>query len=225
MRHLSQKPLSDAELDQLGAFLASMGGNAMSLEMLDGFFTALICSPDMTMPSEYMPEILGENFSFETMKEAEAFLGLVMRHWNAISGNLRRTLGDNENIHHPLLDGKNPVCGNDWATGFMRGTSFSPGWEEVLQDEEKAGMLFPMMYFAHERDPDPELRPEPPSPEKREEVLLLMIAGAMRAYRHFEPHRTSPRLTPSRVVKTGRNDPCPCNSGKKYKHCCLPTLH
>src|SRR5271155_823281 len=23
------------------------------------------------------------------------------------------------------------------------------------------------------------------------------------------------------VVKPGRNDPCPCGSGKKYKHCCL----
>ncbi|MBK3517601.1 SEC-C domain-containing protein [Carboxylicivirga sp. N1Y132] len=22
-------------------------------------------------------------------------------------------------------------------------------------------------------------------------------------------------------VKTGRNDPCPCGSGKKYKKCCL----
>ena len=23
------------------------------------------------------------------------------------------------------------------------------------------------------------------------------------------------------MTKTGRNDPCPCGSGKKYKHCCL----
>lgn len=23
--------------------------------------------------------------------------------------------------------------------------------------------------------------------------------------------------------KPGRNDPCPCGSGKKYKRCCLPT--
>ena len=23
------------------------------------------------------------------------------------------------------------------------------------------------------------------------------------------------------MQKTGRNDPCPCGSGKKYKHCCL----
>ena len=25
------------------------------------------------------------------------------------------------------------------------------------------------------------------------------------------------------MQKTGRNDPCPCGSGKKYKHCCLET--
>ena len=25
----------------------------------------------------------------------------------------------------------------------------------------------------------------------------------------------------STVPKAGRNDPCPCGSGKKYKHCCL----
>ena len=24
------------------------------------------------------------------------------------------------------------------------------------------------------------------------------------------------------MAKTGRNQPCPCGSGKKYKHCCLP---
>ena len=27
-------------------------------------------------------------------------------------------------------------------------------------------------------------------------------------------------LTPKRAVKVGRNDPCPCGSGKKYKNCC-----
>ena len=29
------------------------------------------------------------------------------------------------------------------------------------------------------------------------------------------------RGNPGRRVKTGRNDPCPCGSGKKYKFCCL----
>jgi len=25
---------------------------------------------------------------------------------------------------------------------------------------------------------------------------------------------------PRSSMKIGRNDPCPCGSGKKYKHCC-----
>ena len=29
------------------------------------------------------------------------------------------------------------------------------------------------------------------------------------------------KQTPKRVQKVGRNDPCPCGSGKKYKNCCL----
>jgi hypothetical protein len=34
--------------------------------------------------------------------------------------------------------------------------------------------------------------------------------------------REAPRLEPVRVEKTaGRNDPCPCGSGTKYKKCCL----
>ena len=28
------------------------------------------------------------------------------------------------------------------------------------------------------------------------------------------------KATPKRVNKIGRNDPCPCGSGKKYKQCC-----
>ena len=30
----------------------------------------------------------------------------------------------------------------------------------------------------------------------------------------------NPKGEPRRVVKVGRNEPCPCGSGKKYKACC-----
>ena len=33
--------------------------------------------------------------------------------------------------------------------------------------------------------------------------------------------RTGPAPFKSAAPKPGRNDPCPCGSGKKYKHCCL----
>ena len=30
----------------------------------------------------------------------------------------------------------------------------------------------------------------------------------------------NPKGPPRQVAKVGRNDPCPCGSGKKYKKCC-----
>ncbi len=33
----------------------------------------------------------------------------------------------------------------------------------------------------------------------------------------------NPHSPPQRVTKVGRNDPCPCNSGKKAKKCCGTT--
>jgi len=41
-------------------------------------------------------------------------------------------------------------------------------------------------------------------------------------YQSAEAERSDYNKTePVRVVKVGRNEPCPCGSGKKYKKCCL----
>ena len=34
------------------------------------------------------------------------------------------------------------------------------------------------------------------------------------------PSRTTPPVSKEKYPGTGRNAPCPCNSGKKYKKCC-----
>ena len=39
-----------------------------------------------------------------------------------------------------------------------------------------------------------------------------MVSEAAAAVEKAKPVRAGP--------KVGRNDPCPCGSGKKYKHCC-----
>ena len=36
----------------------------------------------------------------------------------------------------------------------------------------------------------------------------------------YEGGQVSAKHPPRQVVKIGRNDPCPCGSGKKYKKCC-----
>jgi uncharacterized protein YecA (UPF0149 family) len=35
-------------------------------------------------------------------------------------------------------------------------------------------------------------------------------------------HAASVKAAPAKAaVKVGRNDPCPCGSGKKFKQCCM----
>jgi uncharacterized protein len=229
MRTFTQnEPLTDAELDRLGDFLKSCkGGRAMNIEALDGFFAALIAGPENVMPSEYYPEVFGGEMSdaceFGSLDEANEILGLMMRHWNDIAGTLFK-----DEVYVPLLleDKDGTAHGNDWAHGFMRGTLMRhDGWSELVDDEEHGGCLIPMMMLRHEHDEDPEMRPEPISPEKRDEVIVHMTAGLLQAYRHFREHRqvsggahtSSPRRT---APKVGRNEMCPCGSGKKYKKCC-----
>lgn len=38
---------------------------------------------------------------------------------------------------------------------------------------------------------------------------------------YTRPLREGPAPFREAANKPGRNDPCPCGSGKKYKHCCL----
>ena len=221
------EPLTDAELDRLGDFLESRkSGKAMNLEELDGFFAALIAGPETVMPSEYYREVFGREMSeacdFGSLGEANEILGLMMRHWNTIAATLYK--GE---VYVPLLRDENGVAqANDWAHGFMRGMGMRhDGWAELVDDEEHGGCLIPMMMLFHEHDEDPEMRPQPISPEKREDIIAHMAAGLLQAYRYFRAQRqagASARSSePRRMApKVGRNDPCPCGSGKKYKKCC-----
>ena len=199
-----------------------------NLEEIDGFFAALICSPDVAKPSEYLPEIWGggemaDDEAFADRQELQDFVNLIFRHWNSIV----RILQGND-VFAPLLfqDEEGTAHANDWARGFMRGMHMRhDGWAELINDEKYGGSLTPMMMLYHEHDEDPEMRPDPITPDKREQVIAFMAAGLMNAYEYFRKEREGdlgvdapePRRNASKV---GRNDPCPCGSGKKYKKCC-----
>jgi hypothetical protein len=99
-------------------------------------------------------------------------------------------------------------------------------WLELMHDEENNGILLPIMALAHEHDQDPELRSykKPVSPELREKLLAGVIAGATLIYEYFAPQRIAYAKSQHQQstvrheqLKTGRNDPCPCGSGLKYK--------
>lgn len=229
--------LTEDEIDRLAAFLDDLPPPAMNLEMVDGFFCALISGPDLVPPSEYLPEIWGDEPRFESEAEAREIMMLLLQLWNGIADTLLDTLADPDLIYLPILfeDDEGVVRGNDWAEGYAHGMALRPdGWESLHQDSE-ADCLVPMLVLLHEHDPDPALRPPTIPVEKRDDLIAGLVAGTAAAYRYFEPQRRASAqggaLAPHDTIrrsgpKVGRNDPCPCGSGRKYKRCCgAQTLH
>jgi uncharacterized protein len=137
-----------------------------------------------------------------------------------------------DDVYLPLLleDEKGIFRANDWAIGFVRGMDLRRDeWADFLGDEQCGGCLVPILALAHENDPDPTLRPydEPMSAEMREELIVGAAAAVIGIYRHFKTQRLFEARSPlgdttvRRIApKIGRNDPCPCGSGRKFKQCC-----
>lgn len=118
----------------------------------------------------------------------------------------------------------------------MRGMDLRrDAWAELMNDEEHGGALIPILALANEHHRDPEMRPykEPMSAERREQLIIGVAASVPAIYRYFAPHRrVSAQLEREGTTyrrpsdKVGRNEPCPCGSGKKFKKCCgAVTLH
>ena len=229
---MKPEPLTDAELDHLGALLERFGNNrSMNVEQLDGFLAALICGPELVPPSKYFPKIWGDRTAFEDTSSAQEFLSLIVRHWNTIADTL-----NSGKVYLPLLleDESGITHANDWADGFLRGMEFGKeDWALLLNDEDHGGSLIPIFALANEHNPDPKMRPykDPISTELRETLIVSAATGATRIYRYFKARRSpddDPLGIPFRrkTPKIGRNDPCPCGSGKKFKQCCGKiTLH
>jgi uncharacterized protein len=220
-------PLATQDLERVTEMLGCRK-EAMNLEMLDGFFAALICGPDMVPPSEYLPEILGTaHGNWQNSQDLEEFFTLMLRHWNAITSAI-----DSDEPYLPVLfeNAQGVAFGNDWATGFTRGMGMRrQHWTALIDDEAHAGLLIPIFALAHEHDPDPEMRPyQQPIDAQRREQLILGSAASVQAIRRYFMQRRRRTSSVGPDVRTrsgfdrrpGRNEPCPCGSGKKFKKCC-----
>ena len=222
--------LSQAEVERLAALLAAnRNPGALSLEGIDGLFCALIASPALVMPHEYLPVILGgtlgEGGLIDDLAGVQEMMGLLMRLWNAIAHDF-----EHETFHVAHRDelGEDGVPGRAWARGYLRGTRLTPhGWDRIFEDEHE-GLLLAVPLAAREVDP---AWPKKPLTEEQSSAMWTdMLAGAARAYRYFKEDRLAYAQAAARrappepyeraAPKVGRNDPCPCGSGKKYKRCC-----
>jgi uncharacterized protein len=232
---LKQDPLTDEEFDELDQFLLNAEGldDSMDISMLDGFFAAILSGPTTILPSEWMRWVWdtekGEDSPvFSGIDQAQRIMGLLMRHMNEVAG----TLHEAPDQYEPLIKespGKGdpvPVI-DEWCVGFMKGVSLDPtGWLPVTIGHPD--WLSTMMLYGTEEGWE-QLKKNDFSIEEHHRRAAGLAQTVQQIHAHFLNQRKAQSANGVAAVthrqpnrnsgKVGRNDPCPCGSGKKYKHC------
>jgi uncharacterized protein len=208
-RRMSQFPqpkgaeaLDADQVQVLEDLFASAEPAGMSFEAFDGFLHALVIGPDMVMPSQFLPEVWGEGPVFDDRAQAERATQLIMRHWNNIAA---ATRGDGYPELWLIRHADKPI-GQDWGRGFARGVALrQASWLRLWTVMDEAIELL-------------KLAGDDLNEDEREEIVWF-AGSTLREIAAFWMAQQTPRR-PVKAAKVGRNDPCPCGSGKKWKKCC-----
>jgi len=215
-------PLSDAELQRLEDLLASeiFQGEAMTLDELQGFLCAILSGPESIAPSQWLPAALGESPRYESAEQAREALDLVMRFYNQIA----QSLNDGEALDFVLYrpDESSEYDYETWCRAYLEGVDFSPvAWEETGDSGEVEELLFPIVTLAGELSVQTRRRLKTDEFAELLESCREDLAGVvLDIHRYWLALRAKPATLRSGDATVGQNDPCPCGSGKKFKHCC-----
>ena len=224
------QPLSEAEFKELDDFLLSDAApdDVLSLSEIDGLLTAVVCGPNAIVPSQWLPAVWGGGQPvWSTQQQAERVHTLLLRHLNGIVDGLVSAPPHFQPVvwTRPGPQGDLEIV-DDWCLGFLDGVKLDArAWQEIEQHD--AGAFFGAIR-ALSRAATPVQDELFAKLGKGGRNPSQLIADAVVAIHRFwlarrrppAPRAPAPSLLPAARSKTGRNDPCPCGSGKKYKKCC-----
>jgi uncharacterized protein len=225
-------PFSTSDERVLRAFLASplRPEGTMTYAAFRGYLFGLSGGPAMVQPSAWMPGVFGdEDAGYADLDEARAVIGVMMNaynHTNAmISGDLRLTpaaVGLDSTSDDALLE---------WSAGFTRGYEHvDEEWDRALDgldEEARDAFSAALVALSIWADRDAYLQDVESADRKAFlEDLRRAIPSALARYATlglelFRQALARGRIPIRRAPEVGRNDPCPCGSGKKFKKCCL----
>ena len=192
--------------------------NTMRCDEVQGFMMALLSGPDALNPTNWLPEILGEESLFDA-KERTEIERLVM----AMAADMRMKL--NEKILPDLWFYEDEAGNPDfytWCNAYLYALDIVPtDWFEAVDQEEFEDLFYPIMALGGIYDD--EENGEVISHLNEKELTQLesdLPHVLLDIYWYWQAIINKPQTVRREGEKVGRNDPCPCGSGKKYKACC-----
>lgn len=230
---LDNTPLSVAELEELDQILLGKTGptTAMPLDVLDGYLHAIVIGPTTIQPSQWLPGIWGEDGTppgMKTPEQYERLMGMIFRHYN----NIIRGLSQPRPEISPLMPttiyrAREYLEPTGWALGFLEGMMLCwDDWLPLLDTSKGQKWIRPIgMLTAEGFSPRQEELTR--TPARRGKLAEQMCDAVLYMHAYWIPHRmevaaqaAAALMSPAISTKTGRNEPCPCGSGKKFKKCC-----
>jgi uncharacterized protein len=222
-----------AEPINLGAYLNDPRRPADTLRHheLQGFLFAVAAAPEFVAPSEWLPFVFGEEPAAETVEELNMLLGAVMDEYNAINDGVfagQPTLPAGCTFAaEPLANLEPGAPISQWSRGFVRAHQWlGELWEENLPedwDEELGAILMTLSFHANLGVATALADETGGTVEQMAVDLREVFVPAMEEYVELGRilgNRRAPGSMPPPQAKVGRNDPCPCGSGRKFKRCC-----
>lgn len=229
--YMMNEPLSDKELDELNQFLLYTDTEeCMTLDMLDGFLHAIAIGPETILPSRWLPKIWRQKEGSMTLpvedeQQANYLLSLIMRYFNSIVSGFE--------LQPPFVD---PLWmttqygrlgefddAEGWAYGFCEGVNLNRAtWRPLLRDKQGARWYRPIGLLGEDGF-SPDQNALTRTPEQRQALAQEIVDSLKKIHAHWLSvrHVVAERQQVQRIsTKIGRNKPCPCGSGKKFKKCC-----
>jgi uncharacterized protein len=195
----------------------------MLLTELDGFLTGLLLSPQAISADEWMAIIWGPETEgvppFEDPLDVRWFAAAVAARQAEIARDLAR------GKFQPVLDiderDREVLC-EDWIVGLAEAVALRPeAWSALADDDDVAETWSRLETLIEVAREESELDSVAINALQDHAVRDLTDA-VLRLYAASDRPALATARAPSAApaAKVGRNDPCPCGSGRKHKRCC-----
>jgi uncharacterized protein len=225
MTGVAMKKLS-LRLRKLDKALRDLGEDVLTLSQVDGLVAGVIVCPELILPGEWLPLIWGGDGDagavFDNIQQVQHLTAMLLEHYNAVSDALRP-----QGRYEPIFDvgtRTGDVLWETWIASFETAMKLRPrSWGEILDcdDNEAVTAISGLIALAAMSLGESIL-----SSQAQESLaagapdFILHLVRTLNRWRL--EHQGAPRAAaPAVGGKVGRNDPCPCGSGRKHKKCCL----
>lgn len=192
--------------------------NCMQLSELDGFLTGVAAGPEAVSVDELLPVVWGGMEPvFAQAGDGDRIVAMIVQRLGEVGEALK------EDKLSPIVwasDEEGADDSRDWALGFMQAVELrAEAWDALLLHKKESGRLAPIVLVSMDEEERLAAGEGPVDPAMLLEANEVLPDAAVAVYDFWRERelKGTPRV---KETTAGRNDPCSCGSGKKYKKCC-----